>query len=98
MPAPVFLRRRRVAEIVLLAQLVGDVRRCRLEVAARPHYFGTAATVVGDFAQCMEVDALVSTTLDARPSLSLRERPLELRQLRKNHTARTTRTPPSGKR
>src|SRR5687768_11680626 len=63
-PAPIFGPLRGVADVVLLRQFVGDVRRRRLEVARRADDFSTPAAVVGDVAQRPDVDAF---TADRHP-------------------------------
>src|SRR5712691_10617768 len=66
-PAAVFLAAGWITEVVLLAQLVGDVGGRRIEVARVPHDFGAAAAVVGHFAQRRDVHAIVVAALP-RPS------------------------------
>src|SRR5204863_9639861 len=68
MPAPVLLRSRWISEVVLLAQLVGDVRGCGIQVARVPHDLGAAAAVVRHVAQRDHVDAIVVGCAAARPA------------------------------
>src|SRR5712691_2436645 len=68
-PAAVFLAAGWITQVVLLAQLVGDVGGRRIEVARVPHDFGAAAAVVGHIAQRRDVHAIVVAAL-TRPSAS----------------------------
>ena len=61
-PAAVFLSARRIAEVVLLAQLVGDAGGRRIEIARIADDLGAAAAVVGHVAQRHDVDAIVVQT------------------------------------
>src|SRR5262245_47071390 len=58
-PSAVLLAGARVAQVVLLAQLVGDTRGRAVEVAEPAHDFRPTASVVGDLAQRLRVYALV---------------------------------------
>src|SRR5947207_4172762 len=66
-PAAVLLAAGWITQVVLLAQLVGDVGGRRIEVACVPHDFGAAAAVVGHIAQRRDVHAIVVAALP-RPS------------------------------
>src|SRR5436189_2598509 len=68
MPAAVFLRRRRIPEIVLFAQLVGDVLGRRVQVASRADDLGAAAAVVGHVPQRDDVHAIVAGSPASRPA------------------------------
>src|SRR6267142_3922316 len=57
-PAAVFLPAGRIANVVLLAQLVGDVRRRRIEIARVADDLGPPAAVVGHIAQRRDVHAI----------------------------------------
>src|SRR5204863_1830483 len=67
-PAAVLFPRRRIAEIVLLTELVGDVRGRRIQVASVADDFRAAAAVVGHVAQGDDVDAIVVGTGAAGPA------------------------------
>ena len=69
MPPAVFLPGRGVAEVVLLAQFVGDARGRRIEIAGIAHDFGSSAAVVGQVAQRGDVDAIVRPA--ARPAAAV---------------------------
>src|SRR3954452_8465596 len=70
MPSSVLLAFGRVAEIVLPAQFVGDVRGRRIQIARIADDFGAAAAVVGHVTQRDDVDAVVIALLRARPALA----------------------------
>ena len=57
---PSFFPRRRIAEVVLLAQFVGDARGRRVEIARVADDLGAPAAVVGHVAQRGDVDAIVA--------------------------------------
>src|SRR4029453_10897968 len=57
-PATVFLSRRGIPQVVLLAQLVSDVRRRRVEVPRVPNQLGAASAVVGQIAQRGDVHGI----------------------------------------
>ena len=61
MPAPVAMSRAGVADVVLLAQFVGDVGGCRIQVARVPDNLGAPAAVVGDFTQGRDVHPVAAT-------------------------------------
>src|SRR5438132_671378 len=65
-PPAIFLSRRWIAQVVLLAQLVGDTRGRGVEIPRIADNLGAAAAVVGHVAQRGDVDAVV--TARARPS------------------------------
>src|SRR5687767_4736549 len=65
-PPAVAMARTRVPDVVLLAQLVGDTRGCRVEIARVTNQFGAAAAIVGDLAQRDDVDSIVSAGVAAR--------------------------------
>src|SRR2546427_570637 len=73
MPAAVFLPGRRIPEIVLLAQFVGDAARRGIEVARFTNDLGAAAAVVGHVAQRRHVDRIVAA-LPPRPAARLLRR------------------------
>src|SRR2546427_7205838 len=79
MPAAVFFPGRRIAEIVLLAQFVGDAARRRIEVARFTNDLGAAAAVVGHVAQRRHVDRIVAA-LPPRPAARLLRRRHRLRR------------------
>src|SRR5262245_55631203 len=58
MPASVFLLRRLVSEVVLLAQFIGDGGRGRIHIARIADDFGLTAAVVRHFTQRRDVDAV----------------------------------------
>src|SRR2546427_7397139 len=79
MPAAVFFPGRRIPEIVLLAQFVGDAARRRIEVARFTNDLGAAAAVVGHVAQRRHVDRIVAA-LPPRPAARLLRRRHRLRR------------------
>src|SRR6476659_5704749 len=58
-PAAVFRRLRRIAHVVLPAQLVCDPGGGGIEIAGEADDLGSAAAVVGDVSQRRDVDAIV---------------------------------------
>src|SRR6476469_2580160 len=62
MPAAVFLGRRRIGEVVLFAQFVGNPCGRRIEIPNLAHDFGAAAAVVSHVAERGDVDAIVLTS------------------------------------
>ena len=71
-PAAVLLPGRRVAEVVLLAQFVGDARRRRIEIARVADDLGAAAAVVGHVAQRDDIHAIVDRRAATRPPAARR--------------------------
>src|SRR5947209_2113582 len=65
-PAPVFLSACLISEVILLAQLVGDARRRRIEIACVADDLGTPTAVIGHLAQRDDVDSVVAACA-ARP-------------------------------
>src|SRR5437016_1385016 len=66
-PAAVLLPQRCVPEIVLLAQLVRDVRRGRIEIARVADDLGATAAIIRHVAQGADVDAIAAAAA-ARPT------------------------------
>src|SRR5205823_3788878 len=65
MPAAVLRAGGLVAEVILLAQLVGDARGGRIQIARIADDLGTTAAVVGHVAQRLDVDAIVVASAPA---------------------------------
>src|SRR5690349_19999156 len=59
-PAAVFRCGRRVAEVILLTEFVGDAGSCRIEIAWIADDFGSTATVVGHVAKRHDVHPIVA--------------------------------------
>src|SRR5580765_8665672 len=70
MPAAVLLSARRVAEVVLLAQLVGDARGRGVEIARIADDLGAPAAVVGHVAERHDVDTIVIRIAAAVPAVA----------------------------
>src|SRR5215467_11548433 len=95
-PAAVLPSERGVAQVVLLAQFVGDAGSGRIEVAGIAHDLGAASAVVGDLAQRGGVDAIVragppaAATVAPARRLGLRLRESPARAARERHGNRQT--------
>src|SRR5207247_1049248 len=75
MPAAVSLHERWIAEVILLAQLVGDAGGGRVQIARLTDDFSAAAAVVRHVAQRRDVHAVVARpAARRRPDAALRER------------------------
>src|SRR6185436_20411070 len=64
-PLAIFRARRRVAEIILAAQFIGDPARRGIQIARASDDLGASAAVVGNLAQCKRVYAIVHAASSA---------------------------------
>src|SRR6267142_3038246 len=81
-PAAVFLPAGRIADVVLLAQLVGDIGSGWVEIARVAHDFRSATAVVGHVAQRGDVDPIVAADRRSRPSATAASAPAADRRRR----------------